>query len=499
MIAATRRNALLLVPALVGLSVRLLNVLWWRPTCEYNPLDWEPGGTPLLEHLERSRLPAPVECFNFGAGDANFYYGQGRMIAAGRGLGQPLQWLLLGDSAWHPSAAHPPSWPLTLALFNKLGLATITQQRLMAGVIGAVSVFLIGLAAKQITGRLRAGVVAASVAAVNPLFWISEGKLMSETMYVPAVTLIVMSSYSFWRRPRPATAVWLGAAIAFGQLTRAETGMLAFILVFPLAFLLRTRLSKKSCVTLGLLAFLTVQVLTLPWGLRNLTSFRNPVLGTSGTGTVLLQNSCDAAYEDPDFLGFTNIRCLTEDPEARAMLVNEGLMPGSDTDESEFDKRFREKAIEYIKAHPERTPVVVAARIGRAWGWGPQGTLTVDGGTDPPNSLFPTGFEERGYWPSLVGLAFYYGTLPAAVFGLAVLRRRHVPILPFVVLFVMYTITTVVSGALTRYRAGIDASLVILASVALDALWTWLDHRRSRTGRTRVSPQDDEVFTPAPS
>jgi LPXTG-motif cell wall-anchored protein len=307
---------------------------------------------------------------------------------------------------------------------------------------------------------------------VYPLFWISEGKLMSETLYVPAVALILMASFAFWRRPRPASAITLGAAVAFGQLVRAETGMLAFILILPLAFLLRRRLSTKSWITLGLLGFLTAQALVLPWSVRNLTTFHNPVLGTTGSGAVLLQNSCDAAYEDPDYLGFTNIRCLTEDPEAAQLILGEGLTPGSTLDESDYDKIFRDKAVAYLRDHPGRTPVVALARIGRAWGWGPQGTLTVDGGTNPPNTLFPTGVEERGYWPTLVGLVIYYVTLVAGVAGLVVLRRRRITILPFLALFVMFTVTAVVSGALTRYRAGVDASLVVLSGVALDAWWS---------------------------
>lgn len=474
---AARRNWPLSIPALVGLVVRLVNVLVWRPTCDYVAADWGPGLTPLFEHIDRFNKPAPAACFTFGSGDANFYFAQAKMLSSGAGLGQPFQWVLLGD--FYPSAAHPPTYPFFLALVDKVGLTTITQQRIATCLLGVIGVFLVGLAAKQISGRMRAGVVAASLAAVYPAMWISDGKLLSESMYVPAMALILMAAYKFWRQPRPASAVLLGLAIGFGQLTRAETGMLAFIMVPALAFALRHRLSRRSWTTLALLAFLVCQAVVFPWALRNLVTFTNPVLGTTGTGAVLLQTNCEAAYEDPDNLGFTNVNCLAKDPEVVQLLAQAVSPGGGGLDESEYDAIFRRKALDYAQQHKGRAVVVAGARIARAWGWGPEGILRVDGGINDPNSLFPTGIEERGYWPSLVGLVIYYLTLPFAVGGLWVLRRRTITIIPFVSIFVMFTVTAVVGGALTRYRAGVDASLVVLIGIAADAAIAWVARRRS--------------------
>jgi hypothetical protein len=88
----------------------------------------------------------------------------------------------------------------------------------------------------------------------------------------------------------------------------------------------------------------------------------------------------------------------------------------------------------------------------------------------------------------------YYELLALAVAGLVVLRRRSVPILPFVSLAVLATVTAFVAIGITRYRYPVDVGLVILAGVALDAAWRWVraPRRPARDGG-RAAPARPKV------
>ncbi len=72
--------------------------------------------------------------------------------------------------------------------------------------------------------------------------------------------------------------------------------------------------------------------------------------------------------------------------------------------------------------------------------------------------------------------------LPFAILGLVVLRRRRIPIFPYLAIAASVTVTVAISFGITRYRAPVDAVLPVLAAVALDALWRRY-RRRHAPGR----------------
>jgi hypothetical protein len=57
-----------------------------------------------------------------------------------------------------------------------------------------------------------------------------------------------------------------------------------------------------------------------------------------------------------------------------------------------------------------------------------------------------------------------------AVYGALTLRRRHLPLVPFVGIFVELVVTAMATFGQTRYRAPFEVVLVVLAAVAIDAL-----------------------------
>jgi CHASE2 domain-containing sensor protein len=99
---------------------------------------------------------------------------------------------------------------------------------------------------------------------------------------------------------------------------------------------------------------------------------------------------------------------------------------------------------------------------------------------------FDAALEGRGLWQSQLATDQYFVLLPFAVAGVFVLRRRRVPILPFLAIAGTITFTAATTFGITRYRAPVDAMLPVLAGVAcFAALDTW---RRSRQQALPTTP-----------
>src|SRR3954467_12027504 len=129
-----------------------------------------------------------------GIGDWWFYHWQANLIADGRGFLDPVQPLHA-----HPpppagppraprarAAAPPPLYPVLLAGLSKAGITSTLGHRSLGIVLGMVSIVLIALIARRIAGP-RAGLAAAIVAAVYPIFIGVDADLMSETLYGPLI------------------------------------------------------------------------------------------------------------------------------------------------------------------------------------------------------------------------------------------------------------------------------------------------------------------------
>ena len=119
----------LVLLTLVGAAVRLMDVLWWRPTTT------RPGyhGYALT-------------------GDSFYYHLQANALAAGEWFVDPIRWFNTGEGV--ASAAHPPLYSTYLGLWSTLGIDTVTGHRLASALLGIAAVALIG-SARVPAGRSR--------------------------------------------------------------------------------------------------------------------------------------------------------------------------------------------------------------------------------------------------------------------------------------------------------------------------------------------------------
>jgi hypothetical protein len=290
------------------------------------------------------------------------------------------------------------------------------------------------------------------VAGVWVNLWISDGLVMSETVAVALTAALLWRTYRYWREPTLRQAVILGAVGGLTALTRAE-----LILYLPLVAIAMTiRIAPdwgRRARLVGAMAIAGALVIA-PWVVRNLTTFEEPVLLSTGLGITLVYTNCDPAYYG-DLIGYWFYPCAQPIPR--------------ELDQSLDEKVFRQRARQYIENHKRRVPVVVTVRVLRQWN-----LFKPD-----QHTAFDT-FEDRERALSRIGLAQFYLAVPFAVGGVVLLRRARTPVWPLLAVGAIVTFAAAITYGNTRFRSPFDVVLVALAAVAVDHLWA----------RWRPSPPD---------
>jgi 4-amino-4-deoxy-L-arabinose transferase-like glycosyltransferase len=377
-----------------------------------------------------------------GIGDWWFYHWQANLIADGRGFLDPFQLLQHREVA---SAGHPPLYPLVLSGMSKLGLDSTQWHRSLGVVLGMVSIVLIALIARRVAGP-RAGLAAAVIAAIYPIFIGADADLMSETLYGPLIAGMLLAALSLRARPRVGVATLLGGLIALAALTRSEALLFIPFLALPVAW----AAGPARWLSLGAVVGACLLVLA-PWMIRNASTFDRFVPISTNDATVAAGANCDLTYHGIDLGGWT-IACISE---------------RSERDESVQAAKWRREGIDYAKDHVGRLPVVATVRFLRVWDfWQPRRQVE-----------FAEGRQKR---VEQAGVAMYYLLLPLALVGFLVIKgrwTRWILASPFVVV----SITVITGYGVPRLRHAAEIPLVVLAGVAIPWLHERWVARRARS------------------
>jgi 4-amino-4-deoxy-L-arabinose transferase-like glycosyltransferase len=403
------------------------------------------------------------ECTGFGgqASDQVYYNAEANQIAQGDGFTAPLV------PGHQPTAEHPPLTVLVLApvswafqhtplraiadktkLENGTTLYThVREQRYAMAILGTVLVLLIGLLGRRI-GRLMRdnatgdllGLVAAGIAAVYPNLWVNDGLIMSETVTGIAVVTAMLLALRLIRRPSFVVALLAGVFAGLATLGRAELVLFIPLLVIPAAFFAE----RARAVPLAIVGCAGAVLVVAPWVGYNLSRFHQTTFVSTNDGIALAGSNCYPAYFGGG-IGLTVLRppCLD--------------VPAPPGDESDVEKAYRTKAIDFIKLHKKWAAVVVAARVGRTWGvFRPIDMLSFNEG------------EGRERWVTAAGMYSYWPLLSLALAGAVVLfRRARRGLWVLLVPAIATTVGVAVTYGQTRFRAASEPSVVVLASVAI--------------------------------
>jgi 4-amino-4-deoxy-L-arabinose transferase-like glycosyltransferase len=371
-------------------------------------------------------------------GDGNEFHGLARILADHGRYSEPVPGPVI------PTAEKPPLWPLVLALPAKAGLGTITAQRLVASVVGAGTVAVIGLVGRRVSGE-RTGLVAAAIAAVYPVLVGLDSTLRSETLYGLLIALALLAAYRAVDRPGAGRAALLGAVIALAALTRGEGIALAVLLVGAVVRLVPRGARLRTAVA----ALAACALIVTPWLARNWITFDRPTGISTNEGGLLAGANCDRSYYS-DVIGWW--ACLPHHD------------PAWGTNEAVISSHLRGRAFEYASDHSGRVPVVVLARLGRTFAlYRPR-----------QQSDLEAFFTDRRGRELEIGTAVYYLLALLAIAGAVRLRRERQPVSILLAPIVLVALASMASYGSFRFRVAADLPIVALAACAL-------------AGRTRLS------------
>lgn len=394
-------------------------------------------------------------------GDALVYHDGANLLAQGEGFISPVR-LLYDDGVRYPSADHPPLYIVYLAGWSSIGLDSVLAHQLASVLLGVVSVALVGLLGRRLVSE-RVGLIAAGLTAIYAYIWVNDGLVMSETIAITATAALLLLTYRFLTAPTRWNLIWLGVVTGLTVLTRAELAMyvpivLPFVVWWALGSRIRDirvdwrRLWKAWLGRTAALFAITVAVIS-PWVIRNLLTFEKPVTLSTGLGITLTYANCDATYHG-EFIGSWSFPCIKPAP--------------NEADQSLDEVILRKRGIDYIKAHLDEVPKVVAVRVLRQWNL-----------FRPTQQLQLDVWDDRPLWVSRIALTQYYLLMPLAAVGAWLLHRRMQRLWPLLSMYVIVTFTAATSYGATRFRTPAEVATVVLAAITLDRVLQWLLDRRS--------------------
>lgn len=379
-------------------------------------------------------------------GDAFFFHSVANLIADGRGYSHPFYALVQGYDA--PTAAHPPLWPLVLAVVSELGLNGETGHRLVGNLVGTGSVVLTGVLGARVGGE-RVGLLAAGMAAIYPVFIGADGSLMSESLAGLLVLAALLCAYRYLDSPRPLSAAVLGIAIGAAALCRSEAAALLVVLALSLVWMAGRR--RDFAIVLC-----AASVIVMPWTVRNALVFDAFVPIATNAGSVIGGANCEAAYHGRYTGSWIPACAFGAAPPPR---------DGRDYQEAELASLWRDAGTTYATDNVGRWPAVAGVRLLRTWGlWQPRFQASANEG------------QNRGF--ARIAVLFFYPLALLAVLGAYLMRERRRDVVILLAPALAVTAATLVGYGTYRLRHPAEPALVVLAAFAIVRL------SASRSGQT---------------
>jgi 4-amino-4-deoxy-L-arabinose transferase-like glycosyltransferase len=338
--------------------------------------------------------------------------------------------------------------------------------------VGAGTVVLVGFLGRRVGGPL-VGVIAAAVAALYPMLFLSEAVLMAESVYVLLVTAALLLAYRAADAPSPWRFAALGAVIGLSALTRAEGLFFAVVLVIPLVVGLRSLATKRRAL-LAVIAIGAAILVVVPWTIRNAVRLHAFVPISNNIGTAVDGANCDLTYSGSQ-IGLWRETFSQFGESARRRPQAQACFEGFDIQRRNFEEadvanRHRADGIAYARDHLSRVPLVVGVRELRTWGlYAPRQQIDFES------------LEGRPKRWQAVGTVMYWVLLPLALIGVVLLLRRRARVWPLLSTAVVVALTTALTYGQQRFRIADEPSLVVLAAVSLAAV---VGARRRRPTKT---------------
>ena len=426
------------------------------------------GGAVVRVVFAISQMSSPLP------GDGQFYYHTGKLIANGAGFDSVS---FTGSGRLIPTAQHPPVLPALLALFDLVGLHSVDAQRVALSIVAAAAVPVMGILGRKVAGP-AAGLVAAGVAAVSPLWFQPSGILMSESLYLVAIPVMLLLALLCLERPTFWRFAGLGLTIAVATLIRSEA--LDFVLLIGVLVLVLVAVPWQLRLTSALALVLGLTLVLTPWLVRNEIQLGGLALSDNIGGTFS-GSYCPLVLDakEPDY-GTWSFTCNAR---AQSAILKEKPPDGATSwTEVSLNDRMVSDTLSYIRSHLSQMPGTVVARE--------------EAMTDVGDLGYQLGYasaEGRAPGPERLGIVLDWLLVPFAVVGSVVVARRNWKTFTVVAMpFVVVVANVAVFYGSTRMRVAAEPSLAVLGAVGMVTVVGRL-LRRGHDPATAPGPATEEA------
>ncbi|MFH1266194.1 MAG: glycosyltransferase family 39 protein [Planctomycetota bacterium] len=376
----------------------------------------------------QTRLDGP-----FLFGDSESYWVLARAIAHG----EPYQ---LGEAR----VFRTPGYPLLLAplFFAPGGEPSVMWARAQSALFGTLSVAGVWWLGRQLFSA-RAGLVAASIAAVYPGAVAMGVLVLSEAPFCPLMLLHLILWTAAWKAGSGKHVAFLSgcAGLVGGAATLVRPSWLLFTPFAVMVGLILGDRRRHLAVGAAMLAGLVLAM--MPWWIRNAAVTGRFVPTTLQVGASLYDGW------NPEATGASNMGFVGRIAEAELRQPTGGPDAGHDLFEYRLDRRLRAESLAWARSHPGRVAALVWIKAARTWNFWPN------------EAAFSA-------WPlRLAVLLTYVPVMVLAVLGAWKTIHRGWPYVLCWLPAVYFTLLHVVFVSSIRYRQPAMLALMILAAGAI--------------------------------
>ena len=395
-------------------------------------------------------------------GDPLFFQQTAAQLAHGNGYVEPY----LGHGPRVATALHPPGFPIVLTFLDVIGIRSVNAHRYALAFIASGGIVAMGFLGRKLLSA-GAGLVAAAIAALSPLWIQPSGKVLSESIYLVIIPVLLLLALRCIDRPGYWRFAAVGLMIGVATLTRSEAFTLVALIGVPLVLFASRSWKERGRFGLVLLAGFILVV--GPWLVRNEANMGGFTLSTDG-GTTLVGSYSPATFS-PNSTLYGSFDSLTQYGDT-AVMFKYGRPPNHAKHWTELtlNNALGHIGTSYAEGHLRDLPGVVLAREGRLWG-------VYDSGSELAFDLSSDGDGVSGF--QTAGQYLNWVLVPLAVCGTVLLYRRSRRQLVILIAPIVATaLTAAVTFGSTRYRALSEPSIAPLAAVGAVLLVQLILQRR---------------------
>jgi 4-amino-4-deoxy-L-arabinose transferase-like glycosyltransferase len=386
-------------------------------------------------------------------GDPLFYQQSAAHLANGKGYVVQL----LGKGPLVPTAVHPPAFSFLLAGMDLADLRSVDAHRVALAIITCLGVLVMGLLGRRLGGA-GVGLLAAGIAALDPLWAQWAGFVMSESVYLVLVPAMLLFALRCVDEHNPWDFLALGLLVGLAALTRSEA--VDFVVLLGLLVVVVATGSWRRRLVFSVAFLAGVGVFLVPWIVRNDIQMRSLTLSTNegltlagsySGATFSPSNPLYGSFDNNNQLGLTAVILTFDKPPDHARHWTEVVL----------SDHLGRDGTTFARQHLSDLPGVVLAREGRVWGlFAPGSQLAFDTTEDLTGAP----------GPKHVGQILNWVLLPLALLGAVLLgRRSRRRLLVILVPAVVVALNAAVFYGSTRLRVAAEPSIDVLA--AIGALW----------------------------